>query len=123
MVNIAWMMSDNADYETSLILEIIAALLVGSAASPLRKALIDSGLGEDLSPISGIEADLKQLMFCAGLRNTQSSDVQNIEQLIFDTIKIIVANGFDKELIEGVLHQIEFHGKEVVRGAYPTAFL
>ena len=119
MVNIAWMMSDNADYETSLILEIIAALLVGSAASPLRKALIDSGLGEDLSPISGIEADLKQLMFCAGLRNTQSSDVQNIEQLIFDTIKIIVANGFDKELIEGVLHQIEFHGKEVVRGSYP----
>jgi Zn-dependent M16 (insulinase) family peptidase len=119
MVNIAWMMSDNADYEASLILEIIAALLVGSAASPLRKALIDSGLGEDLSPTSGIEADLKQLMFCAGLRNTQSSDVQNIEQLIFDTIKIIVANGFDKELIEGVLHQIEFHGKEVVRGAYP----
>jgi len=119
MVNIAWMMSDNADYETSLILEIIAALLVGSAASPLRKALIDSGLGEDLSPMSGIEADLKQLMFCAGLRNTQSSDVQNIEQLIFDTIKIIVANGFDKELIEGVLHQIEFHGKEVVRGSYP----
>jgi Zn-dependent M16 (insulinase) family peptidase len=119
MVNIAWMMSDNADYETSLILEIIAALLVGSAASPLRKALIDSGLGEDLSPISGIEADLKQLMFCVGLRNTQSSDVQNIEQLIFDTIKIIVANGFDKELVEGVLHQIEFHGKEVVRGSYP----
>jgi Zn-dependent M16 (insulinase) family peptidase len=119
MVNIAWMMSDNSDYETSLILEIIAALLVSSAASPLRKALIDSGLGEDLSPISGIEADLKQLMFCVGLRNTQSSDVQNIEQLVFDTIKIIVANGFDKELVEGVLHQIEFHGKEVVRGSYP----
>jgi presequence protease len=119
MVNIAWMMSDNTDYETSLILEIISALLVGSAASPLRKALIDSGLGEDLSPISGMEADLKQLMFCVGLRNTQSSDVQNIEQLIFDTIKIIVSTGFDKELIEGVLHQIEFHGKEVVRGSYP----
>ena len=119
MVNIAWMMSDNTDYETSLILEIIAALLVGSAASPLRKALIDSGLGEDLTPVSGIEADLKQLMFCVGLRNTQSSDVQNIEQLIFDTLKNIVANGFDKELIEGVLHQIEFHGKEIVRGSYP----
>ncbi|MGA2781931.1 MAG: insulinase family protein [Smithella sp.] len=119
MVNIAWMMSDNTDYETSLILEIIAALLVGSAASPLRKAMIDSGLGEDLTPISGIEAELKQLLFCAGLRNTQSSDVQNIEQLIFDTIKIIVANGFDNELVEGVLHQIEFHGKEVVRGSYP----
>ena len=119
MVNMAWMMSDNTDYETSLILEIIAALLVGSAASPLRKALIDSGLGEDLTPVSGIEADLKQLMFCAGLRNTQSSDVQKIEQLIFETLRDIVANGYDTELIEGILHQVEFHGKEIVRGSYP----
>ena len=119
MVNIAWMTSDNTDYETSLVLEIISALLVGSSASPLRKALIDSGMGEDLTPVSGIEADLKQLMFCVGLRNTQSSDAQKIEQLIFDTLRDIVANGYDNELIEGVLHQIEFHGKEIVRGSYP----
>ncbi|KUG23477.1 putative zinc metalloprotease [hydrocarbon metagenome] len=123
MVNVAWMMSENTDHETSLILEIIAALLVGSAASPLRKALIDSGLGEDLTPISGIEADLKQLMFCAGLRNTQSSDAQKIEQLIFDTIKNVVKNGFDKELIEGVLHQVEIHGKEIIRSSYPYGIL
>ena len=119
MVNIAWMMSDNTDHETSLILEIIAALLVGSAASPLRKALIDSGLGEDLTPISGIEADLKQLMFCVGLRNTQITEVQKIEQLIYTTIKDVVTNGFDKELIEGVLHQVEIHGKEIIRSSYP----
>ena len=119
MVNIAWMMSDNTDYETSLILEIVAALLVGSAASPLRKALIDSGLGEDMTPVSGIEADLKQLMFCVGLRNSQSSDVQKIEQLIFDTLRNIVVKGFDNELLEGILHQVEFHGKEIVRGSYP----
>jgi hypothetical protein len=119
MVNIAWMISDNTDYETSLVLEIISALLVGSSASPLRKALIDSGLGEDLTPVSGLEADLKQLMFCVGLRNTHSSDAQKIERLIFDTLKNIVADGFENELIEGILHQIEFHGKEIVRGSYP----
>ena len=119
MVNIAWMISDNTDYETSLVLEIISTLLVGSSASPLRKALIDSGLGEDLTPVSGIEADLKQLMFCVGLRNTQSADAQNIEKLIFDTLNNIVVSGFDNELIEGVLHQVEFHGKEIVRGSYP----
>ncbi|MBN1363566.1 MAG: insulinase family protein [Syntrophaceae bacterium] len=119
IVNIAWMMSENTDYDTSLILGIIASLLVGSAASPLRKALIDSGLGEDLTPVSGIEADLKQLMFCAGLRNTQSADVRKIEQLVFDTLRDIVANGYDKDLIEGVLHQVEFHGREIVRGTHP----
>jgi hypothetical protein len=119
MVNVAWMLAENKDYETALFLEIISGLLVGSAASPLRKALIDSGLGEDLSPVSGMESDLKQLMFCAGLRNAQSADIQKIEKLILDTLQKIVAEGFDRDLIEGILHQVEFHGKEIVRGSYP----
>lgn len=118
-VNLAWMMSENTDYENSLILEIISGLLVGSPASPLRKALIDSGLGEDLTPVSGIEGDLKQLMFAVGLRNTDSAAAPNIEKMILATIQNIVSTGYDSELIEGILHQIEFHGKEIVRGSYP----
>jgi presequence protease len=118
-VNLAWMMSENTDYENSLILEIISGLLVGSSASPLRKALIDSGIGEDLTPVSGMEGDLKQIMFAVGLRNTESSDAEKIEKLIFATLKNIVATGYDNDLIEGILHQIEFHGKEIVRGSYP----
>jgi len=119
MVNVAWMLVENKDFETALMLEITSGLLVGSAASPLRQALIDSGLGEDMSPVSGIESDLKQLMFCAGLRNVESADVQKIENLIFETLRKIVAEGFDRELIEGILHQVEFHGKEISRGSYP----
>jgi Zn-dependent M16 (insulinase) family peptidase len=118
-VNVAWMLSENTDYENSLILEIIAALLVGSSAGPLRKALIDSGLGEDLTPVSGIEGDLKQLMFSVGLRNTDSTAAPEIEKLILATLENIVSTGYDSDLIEGILHQIEFHGKEIVRGSYP----
>ncbi|MGV8057653.1 MAG: insulinase family protein [Smithellaceae bacterium] len=118
-VNLVWMMSENTDYENSLILEIISGLLVGSSASPLRKALIDSGLGEDLTPVSGIEGDLKQLLFAVGLRNTDKTDAPNIEKLIFATLKDIVSTGYDNDLIEGILHKIEFHGKEIVRSSYP----
>jgi len=119
MVNVAWMLTENKDYETVLLLEIISSLLVGSAASPLRKALIDSGLGEDLTPVSGMESELKQIMFCAGLRNTGSDDVKKVEKLILDSLRQIVDQGFDRELVEGVLHQVEFHGREIVRGSYP----
>jgi presequence protease len=119
MVNVAWMLAENKDFETVLLLEIVSGLLVGSAAAPLRQVLIDSGLGEDMSPVSGIESELRQLMFCAGLRNAQSADVQKIEKLILDTLQKIVAKGFDRELIEGILHQVEFHGKEISRGSYP----
>ncbi len=118
-VNLAWMLSENTDYENSLILEIISGLLVGNPASPLRKALIDSGLGEDLTPVSGIEGDLKQLLFAVGLRNVDSADAPQIEKLILDTLENIISTGYDNDLIEGILHQIEFHGKEIVRGSYP----
>ncbi|MFO7570104.1 MAG: insulinase family protein, partial [Smithellaceae bacterium] len=119
MVNIAWMTAENKDFDTALLLEIISSLLTGSSAGPLRKALIDSGLGEDLTPVSGMESDLKQLMFCVGLRHVKTADAEKVEQLIFSTLEQIVKNGFDTELIEGVLHQVEFHGKEISRGSYP----
>jgi len=55
-VNLAWMLTENTDDETALLLQIISGILIGSAAGPLRKALIDSGLGEDLSPVTGWNA-------------------------------------------------------------------
>ena len=118
-VNLAWMTVENTDAETAMLLAIVSDLLVGSAAAPLRKALIDSGLGEDLSPVTGLERDLKQIAFAVGLRGSEPDKAPQIETLILDTLRNVAANGFDRELIEGTLHQIEFHGREMVRGAYP----
>jgi len=122
-VNIAWMMAENIEYETALLLQIISGMLVGSAAGPLRKALIDSGLGEDLSPLTGIEPDLKQIAFIVGLRGTDPDKTQRIEALIIDTLKDIAKSGFDRTLIEGTLHQVEFNGKEIVRSAHPYGII
>jgi len=118
-VNVAWMMAENVQYETALLLQIISGMLVGSAAGPLRKALIDSGLGEDLSPLTGIEPDLKQIAFVVGLRGTDPDKTPPIEALVIDTLKDIAKSGFDRALIEGTLHQVEFNGKEIVRSTYP----
>lgn len=118
-VNVAWMTEENAAGETAMILSIVADLLVGNAASPLRKALIDSGLGEDLSPVTGLERDLKQIAFAVGLRGTDPDKALRIESLILDSLRDTAAGGFERELIEGTLHQVEFHGREMVRGSYP----
>ena len=113
------MTAENTAGETAMLLTIVADLLVGSAASPLRKALIDSGLGEDLSPVTGLERDLRQIAFAVGLRGTDPDKAPRIEALILDTLRDMAASGFDRELIEGTLHQVEFHGREMVRGNYP----
>jgi hypothetical protein len=118
-VNMGWMTSENTDHDTALLLQIVAGALVGSAAGPLRKALIDSGLGEDLSPVTGLERDLKQIAFAVGLRGTEPENAEQIEGLILNTLRRVAADGFDRDLIEGTLHQVEFHGKEIQRGNFP----
>ncbi|MEW6382228.1 MAG: insulinase family protein [bacterium] len=119
MVDLAWIAGDSRDPQEILLLQIAAIALVGSAGAPLRKALIDSGLGEDLSPATGLERDLKQVPFIVGLRGTDIDKADQIEQLTFDTMKKIVKEGFDPQLIHGALHQVEFHGKEIARTAMP----
>ena len=123
VVNTAWMMAENTDYETAILLQITSGILVGSAAGPLRKALIDSGLGEDLSPITGVERDVKQIAFAVGLRGTDRNNAMRIEALIMDTLQKLALSGFDRNLIEGTLHQVEFHGKEIIRSAYPYGII
>lgn len=122
-VNIAWMLSDGRDSETAVLLEIVAGILTGSAAGPLRKALVDSGLGEDLSPATGIERDLKQIFFSAGLRGTDPEKAEAVEGLILDTLRAETERGFDRELIEGTLHQVEFHGREIKRKTFPYGII
>ena len=122
-VNVAWMTAENTDDETALLLQIVSGMLVGSAAGPLRKALIDSGLGQDLSPVSGLERDLKQIAFAVGLRGTDPDKADRIESLILETLRSVVASGFERDLIEGTLHQVEFQGREIKRGAYPYGIL
>ena len=118
-VNLAWLMAENTDPEEVLLLRIAAHALVGTAAGPLRKALIDSGLGEDLSPVTGLESDLRQVVFAVGLRGTDADKAGAVEGLVQNTLEDLAKKGFERDLIEAALHQVEFHGKEIVRGAYP----
>jgi presequence protease len=118
-VNLAWMMAENTEPEEVLLIRIAAHALVGTAAGPLRKALVDSGLGEDLSPVTGLESDLRQVVFAVGLRGTDADKADAVQDLAVKTLERMVQKGFERELIEAALHQVEFHGREIVRGGYP----
>jgi len=119
VVNIAWMLVDNGEIRENLILQILSGILVGTAASPLRKALIDSRLGEDLSPVTGFEGDLRDTLFVVGLRGMNHEQAEDVEDLIMSTLRETVRQGIDCHLTEAILHQVEFAGKEISRGLHP----
>ncbi len=114
-----WMLGDSADPESALLGRILSRYLLGTESSPLKRALIDSGLGEDLDDMSGYDSDLVQSMFAAGLRKAKPENAQAIFTLILDTIQKEIDQGLDEELLEGALRQIEFGLREIAGGHFP----
>ena len=116
---VTWVTCDITHSYKVLILTVLGNILLGNSASPLRKALMDSGLGSSLSDGTGFDADYRDALFSCGLKDIQASDADQIKTLIFDTLRKLVKDGIDKELIESAIHQIEFHRKEVTNMPYP----
>ena len=115
----AWLTCDTTHSYEVLVMTLLGEILLGNSASPLRKALMDSGLGSSLSDGSGFDADCRDALFSCGLKDINASNAARIQTLIFDTLTNLVKDGIDKELIESAIHQIEFHRKEVTNTPYP----
>jgi Zn-dependent M16 (insulinase) family peptidase len=118
-VCLAWLTCDIRDSFEVLVLTVLEQILLANAASPLRKALIDSGLGSALCDGSGFDADNRDTLFAAGLKDTAPESQPKVAKIIMDVMRQLVDKGIDKELIDSALHQIEFSRKEVTNTPYP----
>lgn len=118
-VTLAWLTCDIRDTFEVLVLTVLEQILLGNAASPLRKSLMDSGLGSTLSDGTGYDADNRDTMFGCGLKDVAEDAADAIEKIVFDTLGELARNKLDPELIASAIHQIEFHRKEVTNTPYP----
>lgn len=116
---VAWLTCDAKDTFEILLLTVLEQVLIGNAASPLRKALIDSNLGTALSDSTGFEPDNRDAMFSCGLKDISKDDAPAVKEIIFETLNRITEEGIENELIDSAIHQIEFHRKEITNTPYP----
>ncbi len=116
---IAWLTADIRDSFETLCFTMLEQILLGNSGSPIRKALIDSGLGASLSDGTGFYSDLRDTVFCCGLKEIEKEAASEVEGIVFSVLKDLVSRGIDKALIESAIHQIEFHRKEVTNHPYP----
>ncbi len=116
---VAWLTCDVTQTYEMLVVSLLGEVLLANAASPLRKALMDSGLGSSLSDASGYDTDCRDTSFAIGLKDVSASDADKIQAIVFETLEKLVKNGIDRELVESAIHQIEFHRKEVTNVPYP----
>ncbi|MGV8074930.1 MAG: insulinase family protein [Syntrophobacteraceae bacterium] len=122
MVTVNWLLGDTADPKENLCMQFLEYILLGMTGSPLRKALIDSGLGDDLAG-GGLEDELMQMYFSTGLKGVNPENMDRVEPLVLDTLKRISSEGADPETIEAAINTVEFGLRENNSGSFPRGLL
>lgn len=119
MVTLNWLGPDVMDVESTLALRMLEYMLLGMPASPLRRALIESGLGEDLAG-QGLETELRQLTFDVGLKGIDVQKAGEVERLILETLDRLAKDGLADDLVEAAVNSVEFALRENNSGRFPV---
>ena len=105
----SFVFGSNTDPELNLALRILSQALVGHESAPLRLAIQEAGIGKDVYAYSD---DSKQHVFVIGVENANPEDKGKFEEIIFNTLNEVATEGFDKEMIDGIVNRIEFNLRE-----------
>ncbi|MBN2711756.1 MAG: insulinase family protein, partial [Planctomycetes bacterium] len=90
-ITVNFLTNDLTDPIKSLSMGILDYYLLGNAASPLRKALIDSKLGEELTD-SGYANYQRDTFFTVGLKGTESEKEDEIVEIVFSVCSELADN-------------------------------
>jgi Zn-dependent M16 (insulinase) family peptidase len=118
-VTLAWLLPEVTEANTRNAFFLLSEILAGHAGSPLRRALVESGLGQDYSSAAGFESELRQMVFTTGLRGTDSTAADRILATAEAAFRALVKDGIPARLVEAGLHQIEFSAREIAGGSLP----
>ncbi len=121
LATVNWLLPDPLDPERTLAFEVLGDMLTGTPAAPLRKALTDSGLGEEV--LHHLETGLREMYFSAGLRGLAPDRVPDMERLVLRTLEDIVRDGFPADLVAATMNTFEFRLRENNTGGWPRGLL
>jgi Zn-dependent M16 (insulinase) family peptidase len=122
MVTVNWLLPEVTNAEATLAFQILEHVLIGTPASPLHKALIDSGLGEDLAG-AGLETDLRQMYFSTGLKGIERDRAEDVERLVVSVLGSLAEDGIPRDLLDASINSIEFRLREANTGSYPKGLI
>ncbi|MFW6388648.1 MAG: insulinase family protein, partial [Desulfohalobiaceae bacterium] len=122
MLTLNWLLDVGSNVQLNLAWQVLDYILLGMPASPLRKVLLDSGLGEDLAG-QGLESDLRQMFLSVGMKGVNEENLPRVERLILETLQELTEQGFDPETVRAALNSVEFALRENNTGAMPRGLI
>lgn len=106
------------DKELCLAFEVLDYVLLSAPGAPLKKALVDAGIGKDI--LGSYDNGIYQPMFSIVAKNANVEQKNEFINIIEDTLKKLVKEGIDRKAIEAGIHYHEFRYREADFGSYPA---
>jgi len=118
---VAWVTIPTANSFQLLAMRVLSEVLLANAGSPLRKALIDSGLGTAIADGSGLHDDYRESVFGAGLKGIATEDAEKVQDVVLRTLERLADEGVDQSHVDAAIHGLEFEKRERSNAGFPYA--
>lgn len=109
------------DRNLYLAFEILDYALLSAPGAPLKKALVDAGIGRDI--MGSYDNGIYQPVFSIVAKNANAEQKEAFISVIENTLKSIVENGMDKKAIEAGINYHEFRYREADFGNFPKGLM
>lgn len=120
-MKLGFMASRFDEIEKKTAVAVLLDAIASSNESPLKKAIMDSGLCEDALSVA-LDA-MKQNAVGFDFYNVKDGKCDELYSLFIDTVRAISEKGIDKSLLEASLNSIEFKTRERDFGTLPSGIV
>lgn len=111
LIGFGWLTCSLHQQKDLLALSILEIVLMDTDASPLKLALLKSGLCKQAA--SYMDSEIPEIPIYLIIKGCKTEDADTIEKLIFTTLQDVVKNGISHNMVENALHQLEIHRTEI----------
>lgn len=101
--------------------DVLDYALVSSPGAPVKQALIDAGIGDDV--YGSYDAGILQPVFSFVAKNANAFQADEFESIIENTLKEVVKTGINKEALLAGINSSEFKFREADFGQFPKGLL
>lgn len=109
------------DKKLYLAFDILDYALVSAPGAPVKKALLDAGIGKDIT--GGYDSGTMQPIFSFIAKNANGSQKEEFLSVIRETLKQQVKDGIDKKALLAGINGSEFRYREADFGQFPKGLL
>ena len=112
LITLNWLTGNALDPEQAVLRHVLTYVLFGNEAAPLKKALVDSKLGQDILDCGDMDLG-PESVFSVGIKGSDPDKAAAFEHLVLSSLKTIAEQGLKPEWVESAFQQTAYHYLEI----------